>query len=144
MSRLDDGFKTLISFSSGTSGVTFTFYEKEITPPGVEGGGANDTTTMRNIRFRTMKPKQLVTLSPMTAIGAYDPRVLEEIMAMIQVNQVITITYPDDSTESFWGWLDSFIPGNIVEGEQPTATITIIPSNQDNNDVEKPPVVEGP
>lgn len=143
MARIDDGFKTLIAFSAGTSGVTFTFYEKEITPPSVEGGGPNDTTTMRNIRFRTKKPKQLVSLGTMTAVGAYDPAVLDEIMAMIQVNQVITITYPDDSTESFWGWLESFVKGNIVEGEQPTATITIEASNQDNDGVEKPPVIVG-
>jgi len=142
MARIDDGFKTIITFSAGTSGITFEFFEKEITPPGVEMGGPNDTTTMRNTAFRTMSPKQLKTLAPMTAVGAYDPVVYDEIMAMIGTNQTILVTFPDGSGLTFWGWIDSFTPGNIVEGEQPTATITIQPSNQDNNKVERPPVYD--
>ena len=140
MAILNDGYQTLVDFSAGTSGVTFGFFEKEVTPPGVAGGGPNDTTTMRNNSFRTMQPKALRTLTPMTEVGAYDPAVYDEIMAMINVNQVITVTFPDGSTLTFWGWLDEFAPGNHVEGEQPTATITIQPSNQDNSNVEKPPI----
>ncbi len=140
MSRIDDGFKTIVTFSAGSSGVTFTFYEKEITPPGVEGGGPNDTTTMRNTEWRTLSPKQLKTLTPMTAIGAYDPAVYDEIIAMLQTNQSIVVTFPDDSTLTFFGWIDGFVPGNIVEGEQPTATITIQPSNQDADGEEIAPV----
>lgn len=140
MSRIDDGHPTLVSFSAGTSGVTLQFFEKEITPPGASAGGPNDTTTMRNNLFRTMSPKQLITMTPMTAVGAYDPVLYDEIFAMIKTNQVITVTFPDGSTLTFWGWLDEFTPSNIVEGVQPTATITIQPSNQDNAKVEKPPI----
>ncbi len=138
--RLDDGFSTKIEFSSGTSGVTFLMYEKEVTPPGVSGGGANDTTTMRNSIWRTAKPKKLITLSPASFVGAYDPEVYDEIIAMINVNQSIEVTFPDESTLTFWGWLDEFVPNAIVEGEQPTANITIIPSNQDNAEAEQEPV----
>jgi hypothetical protein len=52
-------------------------------------------------------------------------------IAMVQVNQEITITYPDSSTWVFWGFIDEFTPNALVEGEQPTANITVIPSNQD-------------
>ena len=39
-----------------------------------------------------------------------------------------------------YGWLDSFIPNAAVEGEQPTAQCTIIPSNQNASGTETAPV----
>jgi len=129
--RLDDGFSTTIEFSSGSSGVSFLMYEKGVTPPAVSGGGENDTSTMRNTTYRTKAPKSLISLLSSSFVGAYDPEVLDEIIAMINVNQEITLTYPDSSTWVFWGWIDEFTPGELREGEQPEATVTIIPSNQD-------------
>jgi hypothetical protein len=130
MSRIDDGHQTLLEFSAATSGVT-VFWEKEITPPGVSGNGENDTSTMRNAVYRTKAPKSLKTLTPGSFVVAYDPAILDEMIAMVQVNQQITITYPDLSTWVFWGFIDEFTPNALVEGEQPTANITVIPSNQD-------------
>ena len=49
---------------------------------------------------------------------------------MLNTNQEITITFADDSTIVFWGWIDVFAPGEVAEGAQPTADLTIIPSNQ--------------
>lgn len=136
MARLDDGHSTTIAFSADSS---VNFWEKEVTPPGWSGGGANDTTTMRNSTLRTMSPKQLKTLSEASFTAAYDPVVYDEIKAMINVNQQITITFPDSSTLLFWGWIDEFTPNANVEGEQPTAEITIIPSNQNASGAETAP-----
>ncbi len=141
--RIDDGHPTTIAFSAGSSGVTFLMYEKEVVPPGVSGGGENDTTTMRNTTWRTKAPKSLKTLLPGSFVGAYDPAVLDEIVAMANVNQSIVLTFPDDSTWTFWGWIDEFVPNTIVEGEQPTANVTIIPSNQNASGVETAPVYSG-
>lgn len=140
MARIDDGFATTIAFSAGTSGVTFLCYEKEVTPPGLSAEGPNDTTTMRNTLYRTKAPKSLVTMLPGSFVAAYDPEVIDEIVAMLGVNQSIVITFPDDSTWTFWGWIDSFVPGPIVEGEQPTADVTIEVSNQNGSQVETAPV----
>ena len=96
----------------------------------MDAGGANDTTTMRNTLYRTKAAKKLITMTPMTLVVSYDAIFYDDIIAMIATNQLITITFPDTSTLAFYGWLDKFVPGNIVEGEQPTATITIEPSNQ--------------
>lgn len=141
MSRIDDGYRTLITFSS--TAVTLA-WEKSLTPPGVDGGGSIDITTMHNgdgtTGWRTFAPKALKTLTESTATMAYDPGVLDEIMSNLQVNQAITITFPDDSTWVFWGWLDKFTPGELTEGEQPTAEVTIIPSNMDDNGNEIAPV----
>lgn len=131
--RIDDGFKTLITFAEDP---TLKIYEKEVTPPGIEGGGAIDTTTMHNNTLRTNAPKSLKTFSPMTVVVAYDPEAYADLRDMINVNQIITITFPDQSELNFWGWVDSFVPGALTEGEQPTATVTVIPSNQNASGTE--------
>lgn len=135
--RLRDGFKTTITFANGIS----LYYETDVTPPGVEGGGANDTTTMRNTTWRTRQPKALRSLSNASFNAAYDPTILTNILAQLQVVQLITITFPDNSTWAFYGWLDEFKPGALKEGEQPTAMVTVIPSNQTSAFVETAPVI---
>ena len=137
MARLDDGHQTLISFASDPD---VLFYEKTVTPPGIDGGGAIDTTVMANTAWRTNFPKALKTASEASLTVAYDAACYPEIMALCNVNNLITITFPDGSTVAFWGWLNSFTPGALTEGEQPTADITIIPSNQDDSLVETAPV----
>ena len=137
MARIDDGFATLIEFDADSD---VQMWEKEVTPPGVSGGGENDTSTMRNTTWRTKAPKGLISLSEASLSVAYDPAVFDEIVLMVNVNQLITITFPDSSTLAFWGWIDEFSPGALSEGEQPTADVTIIPSNQNGSGVETAPV----
>jgi len=146
MSRIDDGFKTTIAFGSQPSGTgpEITFWEKTVTPPGMDAGGANDTTTMRNTLYRTKAPKQLITMTDMTLTVSYDAVFYDDILAMIKDNQLITITWPDTATLAFYGWLDKFIPGEVAEGAQPTAVITIVPSNQDENGDEIAPDYTAP
>jgi len=141
MSRVDDGHSTTIEFGDQPSGTGpgITFWEKEVTPPGLDGGGENDTTTMRNLVYRTRSPKKLITLTEMTILVSYDIGFYDDILDLLNNNQLITITFPDDTTLAFWGWLDKFIPNNFIEGEQPTATITIVPSNQNESGVETAP-----
>lgn len=138
MSRIDDGHSTTVGFQAAPS---VKFYEKEVTPPSIEGGGENDTTTMLNSTYRTKAPKQLITLGEMTLTCAYDPEVYDTIVSnLINVNTLITITWPDGETLAFWGWVDMFSPNAVVEGEQPEADVTIIPSNQNDSGVETAPV----
>lgn len=146
MAIQNDGFSTTIEFSATSSGVTLStlLKEKELTPPGVSAGGENDTTTMRNEEFRTKQPASLKTLMNSSFVAAFDSAVLDEILAQVGVNQLITITFPDASTWAFWGWMDEFVPNAQIETEQPTANITIIPSNQNNAGVEVPPAYTAP
>jgi hypothetical protein len=127
MSRLDDGYQSLITFAADP---TVLFYEKEVTPPAVEGGGLIEITTQQNSVWRTRAPKSLLTLGEAGLVVAYDPGVYPEIIALINVITWITHTMPDNSTLGYYGWLDNFVAGAHVEGEQPTADCTIIPSNQ--------------
>ena len=137
MSKLTDGFSTRINFAA--SGASLSMEETEVTPPGISGGGENDTTTMANTTWRTKYPKSLKTLSNSSFTAAYDPADLNTLVAAVNVNQEIVITFPDQSTWTFWGWLDEFTPNALVEGEMPTASCTIIPSNMDGSNDEIAP-----
>ncbi len=136
-----DGYQTTISFSALSSGIVFNVVAKEkgITPPAIEGGGKIDLTTMRNSNVRTFYPKQLYTLGDSSVVVAWDPTLYEEMASVIGVNQTITITFPDATTLAFWGTLDGFAPNEQVEGDQPTAVLTIIATNLDDSDVETEP-----
>tara|TARA_R110002167_G_scaffold46072_1_gene137792 strand:- start:2 stop:454 length:453 start_codon:yes stop_codon:yes gene_type:complete len=136
VTRLDDGFATTITLANGT-----TLYEKSVTPPGLDGGGAIDTTTMRNTLYRTNSPKSLITLSECSVTVAYDPNAYSAIITTLNTNQLITVTFPDGTTIAFWGWLNSFTPGEATEGEQPTAEMNVVPSNHNNA---APPVEVAP
>lgn len=137
MPRIDDGHSTLITFALAPS---VKFYEKEVTPPGMSAGGEVDTTTMHNTRWRTRSPKKLVTLTPVSLTAAYDPSVYDTIVDdLLGKNGEITIEFPDGSELDFYGWVDDFQPNALVEGEQPTAEVTIIPSNQNQSGAEVGP-----
>jgi len=138
MSRIDDGHATLVTFANYPS---VKLWEKEVTPPGVSGGGENDTTTMRNTAWRTRSPKQLKTLSPSSFTAAYDPAVFTDMVSMVNENQQITVTFADGQTLTFWGWVDEFSPARAQEGSQPTCEVTIIPSNQNASGAETAPVL---
>jgi hypothetical protein len=141
MGRIDDGHPTTISFASTPSGETLLFWEKEVTPPGLSGGGPNNTTTMRNSVWRTAAPKKLITMTAGSFVASYDPEALDQVLAMLNVKCLITITFSDGATYAFWGWLDQFTPGASVEGEQPTATVTIEPANENSAAAETAPVL---
>ena len=127
--RIDDGHATLITLQNLP---TVKIYEKEVTPPGYNGGGPVDITTMRNTEWRTQSPKKLKTATGISMTVAYASEVLPLIKAQINVNQQVTVQYPDGSTIVIWGWINEFTPSTHVEGEQPTASMTIEASNHDN------------
>lgn len=137
---LTDGFPTIITFN----GFTFVtvFKEKDLTPPSVMGGGPNDTTTMRNTRWRTRQPKKLLSLDQMQITVAYDPRAYDTpyLINNMQVNQLLEVKFSDLSKLNFWGWLDEFRPNPCREGEQPTAVLTVHCSNQNTSGAEVAPV----
>jgi len=85
--------------------------------------------------------KQLKTLTDASGVYAYDPAAYEDLVDMVNENQQITITFADGQTLTFWGWLDKFTPQRVVEGEQPTAEVTIVPSNQNAAGEEEAPVL---
>lgn len=134
---LTEGFSTIVTFSlNGSPG----FAEKTVQPPGLDSGGPNDTTTMRNTRWRTMQPKKLVTATPIKGKAAYATSVYTALISMLGQNQQITVTFSDLTKVTIWGYLDKFEPQEVKEGSQPEADFTVQPTNQDNSGNEQAPV----
>lgn len=128
---LEDGFSATIAFERDPD---VNFWEKTVSPPGIDGGDAIATTTMHNTLWRTMAARSLQTLTEMTTKVAYDPVVYSEILALVNQPGSITVHFPDGSTLDFFGYLRLFEPDDLTEGEQPEATVTITPTNTDPSD----------
>lgn len=126
--RLDDGFKTLVTFASKPN---IKLWVKSVKPPGYDGGGGVATTTMENTRVRTQKPKKLLTITEGEFKAAYASEVIEDILDLLQSLDEITVTFEDETSWTFWGWLDSFVPDNLEEGSQPEATCKFLASGED-------------
>lgn len=133
---LTEGFSTILTFSLGA----VQFAEKTVQPPGLDSGGPNDTTTMRNTRWRTMQPKKLVTATPIKGKCAYATSAYQTLLTQLGQNQQITVTFSDLTKVTIWGYLDKFEPQEVKEGSQPEADFTVQPTNQDNSGNEQAPV----
>ena len=136
---LQDGYQTLITFVTND---TIKFWERTVTPPGVDGGDPIERTTMHNTAWRTFGARSLKTLTPVSTTATYDPAVYDEIEALLNVETTVTVTFADGSTIAFYGYLQNFEPSEVSEGSDPECTITIQPTNWDpTNDVEAGPTV---
>lgn len=126
--KLKDGYSSTIAFAANA---TISFWEKEITPPGLDGGEKVPQTTMLNAALRTFSSRGLYELSDVTVKAAYDPNVLTQIASIINVEGSITVKWKDGSTYDFFGYLQKFMPDALSDGQQPEATITIVCTNWD-------------
>lgn len=120
-----DGKGTQISLGSNS------LQEVSITPPSISSGGEINTTTHRNGTWRTKSPKILKEFGEVSFSAVYDPAQVGTMLTSVGTNQEITVTFADSTTLVFYGYIDSFSPGEITEGELPTADVTIIPTLQD-------------
>lgn len=138
--RLDDGYQSLITFGLLAG---LDIWEKDVQPPGIDGGDPIDTTTMHNSAYRTNAPRSLKSLTEHTIVAAYDPCAYVDLLTMVNVIDEITITFPDNSTLAYWGYIRSVELSPMIEGEQPEMTITVVPTNYDCNDcTEAGPVID--
>ncbi|MCK9571407.1 hypothetical protein M0R72_20835 [Candidatus Pacearchaeota archaeon] len=137
--KLDDGFSTKITPAADAD---VSFWEKTVQPPGDDGGDPISTTTMHNTTYRTKAARQLIDSTDCVVVGAYDPAVKTQIKSLINVETSWTITYPDGSTEDFFGFLRTAEFSALAEGEQPEGTFTITVTNWDPvNNVEQGSVI---
>jgi len=136
--KIEDGYACLWTFADFP---TISLYEIETTPPGWDAGGPINTTTMRNTTLRTFAPKKLKSLTAGGGTVAFSDTAFDTttVEAMIGHKQLITCELPTGATYSFWGWLDRWTPGGFREGDMPTATISIVPANENNSNVETLP-----
>lgn len=126
--RMDDGFKTLITFAAD---VDVDMWEKTVQPPGFDGGDAINTSTMHNTALRTFSPASLQTMTPHTFKFALASASMSQIRALINVKTTITVRFPDAAKLSFYGYLQKVEFDEFQEGTQPEGTATIVPTNYD-------------
>lgn len=126
--KLKDGYRTLFTFAADPD---VSFWEKSVKPPGFDGGDAIEQTTMHNDDYRTFAPRSLITMTESSMTAAYDPAVITQIAALINIETTITITFADGSTWAFYGFLKSFDTNELSEGAQPEASVTVVCTNFD-------------
>lgn len=135
--RMTDGQGTSLTFALAPN---ISLWENEIQPPGGDAGGVNDTTHLGTLRWRTRRPKKLITLTAISGVAQYASQIYGDIVNQLGVNQQVTVGFEDRSGLQIYGWLDKAIPQRVREGTPPLLDYTIEPSNEDNNGVETGPV----
>ena len=139
--RLLQGHGTTITFASDAS---LLFYPRALTPPGLEGGGPIETTLLAATAYRMFEPKTLKTLMPFSITALYDPDVYTDMIAAINTNTLITITFNDSPATvlAFYGYVNRFAPGTLSEGDLATAELEIVPTlRHSSTGAETAPVV---
>jgi hypothetical protein len=137
---LENGHVSKITFARDAN---VNLWEIDVGQPAMDGGEPVDTTTQHNSQWRTRSPRTLIDLAPFTVTFGYDPIIREEALNnLLNQRDTITIRYPDGSTLAFYGYLKSLTFDPLSEGEFPTGTAEIVPTNWDpTNDVEAAPVL---
>ncbi len=136
---LEDGFVCVHEIDGYP---TIQLWQKEVTPPGWEGGGEINLTNMHCVRFRIAAPKKLITIKGAQMVCFYDTEIITDLADVIQLNALITTTFADGSKHKWWGWLDSFVPNSNSEGKDPNASCVFGHSNRNDSGVETGPVWE--
>ena len=130
-----DGQSTTIDLGNST------LQEITVSPPSISSGGEIDVTSMDNGNWRSKAPKKLHESGEVSFSALYDPAHIGTYLSDVGRNKFITITFANGDTLKFYGWVDSFSPSEISEGEAPTVDVTIIVSNQ--NGITRSPDVAG-
>lgn len=123
---LKDGHKTTITIQ-GISYGALRFEIKRIKPPGMDGRGPIDTTTMDNDAVATFEAKKLYRITDCTLVVAYADNTIGQVGgSFINKNGAFVVAFPTGVTQSYRGYVNSFEPNEHVEGEQPTANMTLV------------------
>jgi hypothetical protein len=136
---IPEGFKALITLSNKPN---IGFWEQSVKPPSIDGGDGLDITNQHNTLWHTVLPRKLLKRGPVVCRVMYDPDVIADIVAQMNVNQTLTWLYPDGSTEAMFGFMNKWEPGELKVDETPMADVTFTPSMYDPvNKVEAAPVL---
>lgn len=128
---IEDGHPTIITIDADPD---ISFWEVTVTPPGVDGGDANDLSNMHNVEWRTYAPRVLKTLTEAGATVHYAPEAFTQIVAIVNEETTITVHKPGGAKLAFYGYVRVWTPGDNQDGSPPTATIAIQPTNRDPDD----------
>lgn len=137
---LEDGYQAMHVLTDAD----IALYEIAVKPPGIDGGEKIDQTTQHNEEMRTFAPRSLKTATDSATTCAYDPAALADILALVNVNGLIKTYFPDGGFYSYYGYLRSFEPAELVEGTRPTAQVVFAVTNVDGDGAEHTPTYTAP
>jgi hypothetical protein len=123
MASKKDGFGVRIMLQ--TSGITFQ--EKGVTPPGVDGQDPVSISHNAKVSYVEKLARALKELTPASGTVVYDPAQISTITSAINVHQVIWVSFKEGDAVAFYGFLRKFEPEEMQDGEQPTASIELVP-----------------
>lgn len=125
---LHNGYASFISFSADPD---VGLFERAVQPPGIDGGDPVDVSTMYAQRVRPKAPRHLVEGTSARMRVGYDPDDLVAIEDLINVACSVRVTFPNEASIDFWGWLKSFTPQEHEDGVFPEAECEIVFGNWD-------------
>lgn len=128
--HLFDGYSSVVAFALDTN---IEIWEKSVTPFGLDGREPVDQTTMWNLIYVTRAPRKLRDITALSIVCAYDPKAWTSCNIMLNRVQAITHSWSDGSTLTVWGFLQKVEMAELVEGEQPEMTLTVMVANIDPN-----------
>lgn len=135
--KMPNGYQTEVAFSAAPA---VALWERDITPPSLEGGDPIDTSTQFNTTYLTKYPGSLVDMGMFSMVCGYDPVAYSTLLSLINVNTTVTVHFPNGDSLAFYGYLKSFKPGPLSRGKMPEATVEVVPTNSDPSDcTEQPP-----
>jgi hypothetical protein len=107
----------------------------------VDGGEKIETSCLSNTTWKTFLPQSLQEAQNLSFTAAYDPADYATLVAEINVNQSIVISFPSPlGGITFWGYLKAFAPAEAGIGERWTMTGEIVISCSNATNVETAPV----
>lgn len=126
--KLKNGHKTLVTFSLDPD---IEFWEATVTPPAMDGGEPVPQTTMHNDVAHTKAPRTLVDYGDTVINAAWDPIMYTRARQYVNVEQTITVRFPDTSTLAYYGYLRSVTPTELAEGSPPRVNLVVVSTNAD-------------
>jgi hypothetical protein len=127
---MPEGYRATVAFSLAAS---VQLWERDVKPPGFDGGNMIDITTQFNNKYRTGFPQTLVKLDPISFVAAYDPDALTTILNTLLNAKTGSVTFwlPSGDSIDVYGYLQKFEPQELKIGEYPMAQCTVEITNLD-------------
>ena len=135
--HFEDGYQSLITIALD---VDIQLWEKAVTPPGYSGGDEIDITTMHNTTYRTKAPRSLIDLTNGSMTCGWKGTAYTQLLAVLNIETTITVTFPNGSTLAFFGYLKSATPNELAEGSMPELSCEFVATNRDSAGAEQAPV----
>ena len=126
--QLPNGYQALVTFAAAPA---LALFEREVTPPGWEGGDKIDNSNQHGVKYKIFRPRSLIESTDGSFTAGYDPLAFVDIDDLVNVEESITWHFPDGSAVAYWGYLKSFVPNGMSDGVLPEATTTIVITNWD-------------